>query len=496
MGYWGTQLSRHVTWWSFSKPWHDYLTRCQFLLQQGVPASDVLLYPPAIAPVVRRLDGLYRQTTLTDEILLNKLTVSSNRLTLPHGTEFAALALNPGLPLRPEALKKISDLVHHGATLIGNPPPAGSSSLENFPQCDTNIARLIQSLWGGAEPATAPAERQVGRGRIISGLDLTNALNRLLGQPDLVALQLDGSPAAVRSEHRREGTTEFWFLSNQSEEDLSFVASPRITGKQPEWWNPQDGSRRSLPGYRFENGRTIIPLHLAMRESGFLVFRSAAQAPGRLARNHIPAASRLTIPGPWRVQFDPRWGGPPETEFSTLQDWSTNSHRGIQYYSGTARYSTTFDAPPLAAPPGELSLGLGVIRNLARVRLNHTELGIVWCAPWQVPIPNNLLRPTGNLLEIEVVNTWVNRLIGDEQQPEDCDLEPGNQTGDRKGSYDIQITSRGLKDLPDWLLHRQPRPSQGRLTFTSWRFYDQSAPLAPSGLLGPVQLLTSEPPRR
>ena len=118
-------------------------------------------------------------------------------------------------------------------------------------------------------------------------------------------------------------------------------------------------------------------------------------------------------------------------------------------------------------------------------------------APWQLQIPTGLLKEKGteftsstksNLLEIEVVNTWVNRLIGDEQEPEDCSLVEWSPAS-RKGSYDMDVNSRGLKDLPDWLINGDERPSKGRYTFTSWRFYDKNAPLQPAGLLGPVYLL-------
>jgi hypothetical protein len=40
----GTHLNPNVTWWSKSKPFFDYINRCQFLLQQGLFFADVCYY--------------------------------------------------------------------------------------------------------------------------------------------------------------------------------------------------------------------------------------------------------------------------------------------------------------------------------------------------------------------------------------------------------------------------------------------------------------------
>ncbi len=79
-------------------------------------------------------------------------------------------------------------------------------------------------------------------------------------------------------------------------------------------------------------------------------------------------------------------------------------------------YRKTFDAPLK-----NLVLDLGVVNHTARVRLNGHDLGVLWTAPWQMKIPPRLLRERGNELEIEVANVWANRLIGDEQEPPDCE---------------------------------------------------------------------------
>jgi hypothetical protein len=198
-------------------------------------------------------------------------------------------------------------------------------------------------------------------------------------------------------------------------------------------------------------------------------------------------------------KFRPEMGRPEHVTFDALADLTARAEPGIQHYSGTATYRKQFDLPQVAASaagtrsmPTALELDLGTVKNLARVRLNGHDLGIVWCAPWRVPI-TAAVKSSGNQLEVTVVNLWVNRLIGDEQEPEDCELVLFDPP-ERKGGYRIDVPGRGLKDLPDWLITGTQRPSVKRFTFTSWRFYPQDAPLLPSGLLGPVRVL--ETPNR
>jgi hypothetical protein len=493
MGYWGTQLSRHVTWWHLSRPWHEYLARCQYLLQQGRPSHDLLVYPPSMSWLVRVSDDPYRPVSLTDEVLA-QLRVREGRLVTPHGGEFIALTLRPGEPIRPWALAHVARLVQDGATLIGEPPPPRSPSLEGYPGCDAEVKTSIARLWG-EDTGDGPQVRRLGKGQVVWGDTQEAAVLRAVGRADVEARRLDrpDTAAALRSAHRviegegssrnaKRTVTHLFFLTHQSNEPAAVEVSFRVAEAVPQWWNPLTGTRHAIVGYRHDQGRTIVPLSLGPYESGFVVFGAAAQG---LRPMDCATEEAGRVAGPWQVSFDPRWGGPAQVTWGELQDWSRHSAAGLRYYSGTAIYRHRFSADASLRRDARY-LDLGTVKNLARVRLNGRELGVAWCAPFRVAVPAELLREAANELEITVVNTWVNRLIGDEQEPEDCELEPGNPDGDRKGSYDIRVPSRGLKDLPDWFVEHKPRPSPGRLTFTSWRFYDHAAPLQPAGLLGPV----------
>jgi hypothetical protein len=55
---------------------------------------------------------------------------------------------------------------------------------------------------------------------------------------------------------------------------------------------------------------------------------------------------------------------------------------------------------------------------VAEIRLNGKKLGILWCAPWRIDITGSV-KPTGNVLEIDVINLWANRVIGDLNLPKE-----------------------------------------------------------------------------
>ena len=156
----------------------------------------------------------------------------------------------------------------------------------------------------------------------------------------------------------------------------------------------------------------------------------------------------------------------------------------MKYFSGTARYTTTFESPTQGAGR-RLELDLGVVKELARVSVNGIDCGVAWHAPFRVDV-TKALKPGTNQLEIDVTNTWANRLIGDEQEPEDCVhyLVEQKAFKDRDGSY---FVGRMLTAFPDWVLENKPRPSK-RQAFFTWNYFTKDSPLHESGLLGPVTL--------
>ena len=186
----------------------------------------------------------------------------------------------------------------------------------------------------------------------------------------------------------------------------------------------------------------------------------------------------MNLHGPWEVVFQPNRGAPAHVTFDHLMPWNEHSDPGVKYFSGAATYRKSFHWVPTPAQGTDrkrrLFLDLGRVEVIAEVRLNGKDLGVLWKPPFRVEV-TGALKSGENALEVEVVNLWVNRLIGDEQLPEDSDRKPDGT----------------LKSWPPWVLAGKPSPT-GRYTFTSWRLWKKNDALLESGLLGPVTLSTGE----
>ena len=289
--------------------------------------------------------------------------------------------------------------------------------------------------------------------------------------------------AKLAAIHRTGDGVDVWFVANTSRTNGAAKCRFAITGKQPELWDAVTGEMRTLTDFELSATNIVVPLDFTPAQSSFIIFRHPVVVTKK--QSNAPALTPLlTLDGAWAVQFDPKWGGPEKpVTFENLEDWTTRTELGVKFFSGTAVYRKTFDAPQSAIgnPQTDLFLDLGIVHHTARVQLNGRNLGVIWTAPWSVKIPAELLRERDNKLEIEVANVWANRLIGDEQEPPDCEWIPGERGN-----------GGSLKEFPDWFLKHEPRPSKGRYTFTTWNYFTKSSPLIPSGLLGPVKIMAAK----
>ena len=459
----GTHINPRVTWWDESGPFIDYLRRVQSVVQNGRFVADVLYYygdhvpnvfPYKQADPAGAMPGF--DYDVVDETVLLRLKVKGGRIVTPTGMRYRVLVLPGHKVLSLEALEKVKRLLRAGATVIG-PKPETLVSLKGGPQAQRRFRQLSDALWGTS--GMPEGERAVGKGRLLWGTDARDTFVREGLRPDF---SLTGADAADFDYiHYTVGGKDVYFVSNQTDRPQRVACCFRVTGFRPEIWDALSGTVREAAAFTGLDDATSVPLSFDPYGSVFIVFNrpDAAGGNGTGAANDPAYRHLMTVGGPWRVRFDPAWGGPETVVFDTLQDWTASEDERIKYYSGHARYEKTFALPADFKPGAACFLQLNDVRDvgIARVRINGADKGVLWTKPFRVEITEDL-RPGDNSLEITVVNSWYNRVAGDELHPEGKTFTQTNIV--------LRHDFRGVKT--------------------------ETIPLEPSGLLGPVEILCAD----
>ncbi len=314
--------------------------------------------------------------------------------------------------MRPELLAKIKQLVTDGAVVLG-PAPMRSPSLQNQPMADQNVQKMAKELWGNVDGVTITS-RKVGKGMIINGLDMKQAFALINCVPDC-KLPEDNT---IHYGHRTTKDGEIYFISNQTNETKLVTPDFRVKGLQPELWEATIGNIRLLPAYTQNENTTAVPLKLAPNESVFIVFQkpTAKSLVNTVEANYPKPTVVNELINPWTVQFDANQRGPVKpVVFNNLIDWTTSTNDSIKHFSGTAIYSNQFKMRKVAKGQSVI-ISLGAVTAMAKVTINGIYAGGLWTTPYELDI-TEFVKKGNNDLKIEVVNTWVNRLIGDQKLP-------------------------------------------------------------------------------
>ena len=269
MGPWGLHYERTETWWEQSRPWHEYLSRCQYLLRQGLFIADICYLQPEGSP-----QGFFDHTrhgydydNCTAEAILTRMSVKDGRIVLPDGMSYRLLVLPEAATMTPLLLGKIKDLVEAGATVIG-PRPRKSPSLSDYPRCDEQVKQLTDELWADCDGKNVK-EHVYGKGKIICGMTPEEVLAKMGVQPDFTAGPF------VRWIHRNVTGTQIYFVASAAQQPTETVCTFRAGGMQPEFWQPETGQTQRVATYEQAGGVTRIPIRFEASGSVFVVFRQS-----------------------------------------------------------------------------------------------------------------------------------------------------------------------------------------------------------------------------
>lgn len=442
----GNEFNRNNTWFYDMDLFTLYLKRCNFMLQQGKYVADVAYFIGEDAPKMTgvqdpALPKGFSFDYINAEVIENRLSVKNGRFVLPDGMNYKVLVLPKLETMRPELLEKITALVKEGGIVLG-PKPIRTPGLRDYPEADNKLNTLAATLWGNIDTGTIKTHAY-GKGMVMDRMSLEEVFSTLKILPDF---NLPKGEEALFI-HRKINDGDIYFLSNQKAEKISIHPTFRIQDELPELWDATTGVMRPLPQFT-KDGETIqVPIELEAYESAFILFRKPkTPSKNKALLNYPLLISSEEITTPWTVNFDTLTGGPaaPVT-FNKLTDWSQSNDPRIKYYSGTAVYHNTFSLAKLTK--GEhIQLNTGKVIAIAKVKINGKYVGGLWTPPYSLDI-TDVIKEGNNEIEISVVNTWVNRLIGD-----------------------------------SFLAESQRR------TWSIMKDYDQKSKVVPAGLSGPVMI--------
>lgn len=445
LGSYGQWLTRKETWAEQSGVWMDYLARSSYLQQQGRFVADIAyLYGEDV-----NVSALFRKSRpaipegygydfINAAALIEDVEVRDGLLVTASGMKYRVLALDPStsrMTLR--VLRRIKALVAAGAVVVGAKPvmtPSLADDAEEF-------RRLADEVWNG----------QHAQGAVIADSALANALQWLGVEPDLTHTK-PREDTKILFSHRRTDDSDIYFINSRNSYPQSVEVSLRTVGRVPELWRADTGKVAPL-SYRMEEGRTLVVLELDPNDAVFVVLKRPTTVASAVVPS--PVAEKLAdFSDSWDLAFPPHLGAPAAVRMSELGSWSASDDPGVRYFSGTATYSRQVQIPAQWLAGGaRLRLDLGVVKNVAEVRVNGRFMGVAWKAPFTIDV-TEALRAGENRIEIAVSNLWRNRLIGDKQ------------------------------------------PGMTPIAFATHDPFKAETPLLASGLLGPVTLVKVTPSRQ
>jgi len=425
----GQWFNRHDTWASEARPWIDYLSRSCQMLRAGRYVADIAYFYGEDKNITARfmhdrpeIPLGYNFDFVNADILLNVIKIRKGKLVTDSGMSYGVLRIDPEVKYMSMAvLERIAEFARAGIIIIGPKP----SRLANLMADEKEFAALAEAVWSLPNVTDSTPDPSV------AGIE-----------PDVKDL-----PDSCFFVHRKvKGGNLYWVVNNCSKSRY-FSVSLRCKAASVEIWHADTGVRE-LADYSIDGDWTTVNLDMTRDDAQFIVLSDRTCASDAV-RPYKPAVSTvaLTLDGPWHVMFQQGRGAPDSAELEA-GSWTRSDCEGIKYFSGEAAYYRSFEFAPESGC--RYLLDLGRVGNMARVKLNGKDLGLLWKEPFAIDI-SDALQDGRNDIELDVINSWANRLIGDEQ--------PG-------------VTERH--------------------TYTVIPFYSEHSPLPDSGLLQQVKIICTK----
>ncbi|APY11603.1 hypothetical protein BWZ22_10275 [Seonamhaeicola sp. S2-3] len=456
----GFPLVREQTWWKYMSNWTDYLTRNQYVLQQGEYVADVLRYygdhyerPPFDLDYFPK--G-YRFDYLNAEILHDKVSVKNGRIHVKGAGDYQIITLRDSRQMLLSTIKKLKTLVEAGAVILGDKPVDSPSLMDDENDLIT-LRAIADELWDNTESGV----KQVGKGKVYWGKTLEEVFKEEHIAPDvIVPKDLD-----INWIHRETADAHIYFVASKHKKPIDVAVSFRVNNLSPEIWDAFTGEQKDAMVWSRENNRTNVTLSLPESGSAIVVFskedktalaskvtlneqvilnsktgwfkiHDVADFPKLSRKGNVFVASvsgdyvfhqngnkitktisveDITLQKDWNLQFEKGWDTPEAIQLPELKSLTSLENKAIQHYSGTMTYSKSFQLEEIVK---HTILDLGEVANIAEVWCNGKKIGVKWAPPFVFDI-TKAIQKGKNTLEIKITNTWRNQLIFDNLRAKD-----------------------------------------------------------------------------
>lgn len=454
----GFPLVRQQTWWEYMPDWIEYLSRNQYVLQQGEYVADVLWYygdhferPPF------DLDEFpkgYRFDYLNEEILQEKISIKDDKIHVENGGDYRVIKLRDSESILLSTAKKLKELVKNGAVILGDKPKDSPSLMD-----DENDLKALKSISDELWDNTKSGVKQVGKGRVYWGKTIAEVLKEEKIAKDIVVTNdLD-----INWIHRETEDAHIYFIASKEENPVDVSLSFRIQNLSPQIWDAFTGNQQTAKVWKSSKNRTNVAVSLPESGSTIIVFSKSDVKPlaskvtlndktilntktdwynihktndypklswkkneftSSISGDYVfhqnekeilktVAVKEISLQNKWKLSFEKGWDTPESIEIDNLKSLTEIENNAIKHYSGTTKYTKTFEIENLGK---SATIDLGEVANIAEVWCNGKKVGVKWAPPFVFDISDEI-QVGKNELEIKVTNTWRNQLIFDNKRP-------------------------------------------------------------------------------
>jgi len=411
-GQFSSHINEHNPIWPFIGKVNEYITRLQYIAQQGksdlqvailrsslneedtgpTPASGLVKDPfPAIEDSLTSAG--YSFGFVSEDVLLGS-TAKTSILTTEGGGRYAALIVPRETNVSPElvhAIKAFAD-AHLPVVFVGGLPGA-NVSFKNLLQDRERVAAGLRDV---SQTESA-----------IQAADCTATVSRLA---PIVQPQLRFTSGAILPFVKRSiGATRFYLLTNPTDKATSTTVE-FAEDAAPELWDPWTGDVHQVT-FRREGGHISVDAALPPFGSELLAFNRAHR---NKAENTTVSWTEIKAQNVgeagWAVDAvgnsEKGIGIDLHVKMTKLTDWLDEPT--LRTFSGRATYLTHV---PVSG--GDLKgskrivLDLGELRDAAKVSINGVAVATLVVHPFSVDI-RPLLHEGENEIEVTVVNSLTN----------------------------------------------------------------------------------------